>query len=120
MKQVEEIEGLFSSSRAVLKVPGEIAGYLKQKLASDVSRAATLFSQLKHAFTSKRKSSCGEDGFAVIQKHFNELLDVLSKMGMDELAAEAYSKGLISDQIKQFVFSSAQRRQMPFCQLSSC
>ena len=106
MKQVEEIEGSLSSIRAVLKVPGKIAGFLKQKLASDVSRVTTLFSQLKHALTSKHKSSCGVDGFAVIQKHFNELLDALPKMGMDELAAEAYSKSLISDQIKQFVLSS--------------
>ena len=106
MKKVEEIEGLFSSIRAVLKVPGKIAGYLKQKLASDFSRVTTLFSELKHAFTSKHRSSCGEDGFAEIQKHFNELLDALSNMGMDEIAAEAYSKGLISDQIKQFVLSS--------------
>ena len=106
MKEVEEIEGLLSSIRAVLKVPGKIAGYLKQKLASDVSQVTTLFSQLKHAFTSKHRSSCGEDGFAVIRKHFKELLAALSQMGMDELAAEAYSKGLISDQIKHLVLSS--------------
>lgn len=106
MKQVEEIEGFFSSIRAVLRLPGKIGGYLKRKLSSDFSRVTTLFSELKHVFVTKQKSSSGKDGFRVFQKHFSELLDALSKMGMDELVAEAYSKGLVSDQIKQVVLSS--------------
>jgi len=106
MKQVKEIEGFFSSIRAVLRLPGKIGGYLKRKLASDFSRATTLFSELKHVFVTEPKSSGGKDGFRVFQKHFSELLDALSKMGMDELVAEAYSKGLVSDQIKQDVLSS--------------
>ena len=100
------MEGLFSSIGEVLRVPGKIGEYLKQKLVSDFSRLTTLFSKLKHVFVTKQKSNGGEDGSRIFQKHFSELLNVLSKQGMDELVAEAYSKDLVSDQIMQVVLSS--------------
>ena len=98
---------------AKLKMPGKIAGRLKKKIVSEFAdfRKALVAGliQVKEAiqrFTS-RASSTSSSGHAAIQKHFDELWGAISRQGMLELTTKAYSKGLITAEVKDTVFSAA-------------
>ena len=100
-------------SGANLKMPGKIGGYLKKKIASELAKLAKVlesgFTQVKDAirslFTSKRSPSYGGDGYTAIQEYFDELWGALSEQGMLEVTTKAYSKGLITREVKKTVFS---------------
>ena len=114
--KVEMISGIAADSlsriEAKLKMPGKIAGHLK-KIASELAKLAKVlesgFTQVKDTirslFTSKCSPSYGGDGYTAIQKHFNELWGTLSEHGMFEVTTKAYSKGLITREVKKTVFS---------------
>lgn len=102
-----------SRIEAKLKMPGKIAGHLKKKIASELAKLAKVlesgFTQVKDAirsvFTSKRSPSYGGDGYTAIQEHFDELWGALSELGMLEVTTKAYSKGLITREVKKTIFS---------------
>ena len=99
---------------AKLKMPGKIAGRLKKKIVSELAelRKALVagFTQVKEAiqsiFTSKA-SGASSFGQTAVQKHFDELWGAISRLGMLELTTKAYSKGLITAEVKDTVFSAA-------------
>ena len=98
---------------AKLKMPGKIAGRLKKKIVSELAelRKALVagLTQAKEAvqsmFTYKAPGN-GSSGHAAIQKHFDELWGAISRLGMLDLTAKAYSKGLITAEVKDTVFST--------------
>ena len=97
----------------LLKMPGKVAGHLKKKIISQlgtlqkilVSELANIRDAIQSFFTSKRSSSYGGDGYAAIQEHFGELWGAISRLGMLELTTKAYSKGLITTEVKETIFS---------------
>ena len=74
-----------------------------ESIASKVS-ALVVANIIQNVFSSL-SSSCTGDGYTAIQKHYDELLGALTNMGMLEVTARAYSKGLITSEIKDIVFS---------------
>ena len=52
-----------------------------------------------------RSFGCSEDGHTAIREHFHVLVDAVSKMGMIAITVMAYSKMLITDEVKNFVLS---------------
>ena len=95
-----------------LKKEGRIAGFLKpivHEVAALRKKLVSGFTNIKDAmrsfFTSKRSFGCGEDGDTVIREHFHELVDAVSQLGMHDITLEAYSKGLITDEVKNTVLS---------------
>ena len=99
---------------AKLKVPGKIAGRLKKKIASELAEFRKAleagFTQIKVAiqgmFTSKASENSSSSGHAAIQKHFDELWGAISNLGMLDLTTKAFSKGLITAEVKRMVFST--------------
>ena len=115
--KVEMISGIVADSlsriEAKLKMPGKVAGHLKKKIISQlgtlqkmlVSRLANIRNAIQSLFASKRSSSYGGDGYAAIQEHFDELWGAISRLGLLELTTKAYSKGLITTEVKETIFS---------------
>ena len=114
---MEMISGIAADSlsriEAKLKKKKRIAGHLKKKIVSQlgalqktlVSGLANIKDAIRNLFISKRSSSYGGDGYAAIQEHFDELWGAISKLGMLEVTAKAYSKGLITGEVKDIIFS---------------
>ena len=102
--KVERISDIAANSLsridAKLKIPGKVAGHRKI-----VSQLGTLQKMLESLFTSKHSSSYGGDGSTAIQKHFAELWEALSELGMLEVTAKAYTKGLITGEVKKTISS---------------
>ena len=104
--KVERISGIAADSishiDAKLKIPGKVAGHRKI-----VSQLGTLQKMLESLFTSKHSSSYGGDGSIakIFQKHFAELWRAIPRLGMLKVTAKAYSKGLISTELKDTIFS---------------
>ena len=95
-----------------LKMPGKVGVHMKKKIVSQLGTLQkTLASGLANIkdeeslLTSKRSSSYGGDGYVAIKEHFDELWDALSEQGMFEVTIKAYSKGLITREVKKAVFS---------------
>ena len=96
-----------------LKRRVNIAGHLKKKIVSQlgtlqktlVSGLANIKDAIRSLFTSKHSSSYGGDGYAAIQKHFDELWGALSELGMLEITAKVYAKGWITREVKKTIFS---------------
>ena len=115
--EVEMISGIAADSlsriQAKLKRRGNIAGQLKKKIVSQlgtlqktlVSGLANIRDAIQSLFASKRSSSYDGDGYAAIQEHFDELWGAVSRFGMLELTTKAYSKGLITTEVKETIFS---------------
>jgi len=99
---------------AKLKMPGKIAGRLKKKIASELAEFRKAleagFTQVKAAiqgmFTSKASGNSSSSGLAAIQKHFDELWGAILNLGMLDLTTKAFSKGLITAEVKRMVFST--------------
>ena len=114
---LEKISGIaadpLSRIEAKLKMPGKIAGHLKKQMVSQVAALQqTLVSELANVkdairglFTSKYSSSYGGDGYAALQEHFDEIWGAFSALGMLEVTTKAYSKGLITHEVKETIFS---------------
>ena len=92
-----------------LRKKRRIAGFLKpivHEVAALRKKLVSGFASIKDAirslFTSKRSS---EDGHTVIREHFHELVDAVSQLGMLDITLKAYSKGLITDEVKNTVLS---------------
>ena len=102
-----------SRIEAKLKMPGKVAGHLKKKIISQlgtlqktlVSGLANIRNAIQSLFASKRSSSYDGDGYAAIQEHFDQLWGAISRFGMLDLTTKAYSKGLISTELKDTIFS---------------
>ena len=87
-------------------------GFLKpivREVAALRKTLASGFSNIKAAmhslFTSKCSSGCSEDGDIVLRKHFAELVDKVSKLGMLDITLKAYQEELITDEIKNIILS---------------
>ena len=87
-------------------------GFLKpivHEVAALRKTLASGFSNIKAAmhslFTSKCSSGCSEDGTIVLRKHFSDLVDKVSKLGMLDITLKAFQEGLITDEIKNIVLS---------------
>jgi len=74
-----------------------------QSIASQVS--ALLVANIRQNASSSYSSSCTGGGYTVIQKHYDKLLGALTNMGMLGLTAMAYSRGLITSEVRDAVFS---------------
>ena len=102
-----------SRIEAKLKMPGKVAGHLKKKIISQlgtlrkalVSGLANIRNAIQGLSASKRSSSFGGDGYAAIQEHFDELWGAISRLGMLELTTKAYTKGLITREVQETIFS---------------
>lgn len=114
MERISDIAAdSLSRIEAMLKMPGKVAGHLKKKIISQlgtlqktlVSGLANIRNTIQSLFASKCSSSYGGDGYAAIQEHFGELWGAISRLGMLELTTKAYSKGLISTELKDTIFS---------------
>ena len=115
--KVEMISGIAADSlsriEANLKMPGKVAGHLKKKIVSQlgtlqkmlVSGLANIKDAIRSVFNSKSSSSYSGDGYAAIQEHFDKLWGALSEIGMLELTAKAFTKGLIAREVKKTIFS---------------
>ena len=79
----------------------EVRGYM-EIIASKVS---ALLGDAIQKISSSYSSSCTGDGYTAIQEHYDKLLGALTKMGMLEVTAKAYSKGLITSEIRDIIFS---------------
>ena len=105
-------EDSLSRIQAKLKRRVNIAGQLKKKIVSQlgtlqkmlVSGLANIRDAIQSFFTSKHSSSYGGDGYTAILKHFDELWGALSELGMLEITAKAYTKGLITREVKKTIF----------------
>ena len=71
--------------------------------ASKVSALAV--ANIGENVSSSHSSRCTGDGYTAIRKHYDKLLGALTNMGMLEVTAMAYSKGLITREIKYIIFS---------------
>ena len=80
------------------------ARYL-ESIASKVSVILLLVANIRQNASSSHSSSCIGGGYTAIQKHYNELLCALANMGMLELTAKAYSRDLITNEIKGVILS---------------
>ena len=115
--KVEMISGIAADSlsriEANLKMPGKVAGHLKKKIVSQlealqktlISGFASVKDAIRNLFISKRSSSYGGDGYAAIQEHFDELWGAISKFCMLEVTTKSYSKGLITGEVRDTIFS---------------
>ena len=74
-----------------------------ESIASKVS-ALVVANIIQNVFSS-HGSSCTGDGYTAIQEHYDKLLGALTNMGMLEVTAKAYSKGLITSEIRDIIFS---------------
>ena len=74
-----------------------------ESIASKVS--ALVVANIIQNVSSSHGSSCTGDGYTAIQEHYDKLLGALTNMGMLEVAAKAYAKGLITPEIRDSVFS---------------
>ena len=98
---------------AKLKMPRKfIAGRLKKKIVSELTelRKALVagLTQAKEAIQSlfaSNYSGYSSSSHAVVQKHFDKLWGAVSRLGMLDLTTKAYSKGLITAEVKDSVFS---------------
>ena len=95
-----------------LKKKKRIAGFLKpiiHEVAALRKKLTSGFTNITDAirslFTSKRSFGYSEDGHTVIREHFHELVDAVSRLGMLDVTLQAYSKGLITDEVKNTVLS---------------
>ena len=78
------------------------ARYL-ESIASKVSVILLLVANIRQSVSSG--SSCPRGGYTAIQKHYDELLGALANMGMLQLTAKAYSRDLITSEIKSIILS---------------
>ena len=60
---------------------------------------------IRQSVSSSHSSSCPRGGYTAIQKHYDELLGALANMGMLQLTAKAYSRDLITNEIKSIILS---------------
>ena len=72
-------------------------------IASKVS--ALVVANIGENVSSSHSSSCTGDGYAAIRKDYDKLLGALTNMGMLEVTASAYSRGLITGEIRDIIFS---------------
>ena len=75
---------------------------LRKTLASGFSN---IKAAMRSLFTSKCSSGCSEDGDIVLRKHFSDLVDKVSKMGMLDITLKAYQEKLITGEIRNTVLS---------------
>ena len=80
------------------------ARYL-ESIASKVSAILLLVANIRQNVSSSHSSSCPRGGYTAIQKHYDELLGALANMGMLQLTAKAYSRDLITNEIKSIILS---------------
>ena len=78
------------------------ARYL-ESIASKVSVILLLVANIRQNVSSG--SSCPRGGYTAIQKHYDELLGALTNMSMLQLTAKAYSRDLITNEIKSIILS---------------
>ena len=64
-----------------------------------------LVANIRQNVSSGHSSSCPRGGYTAIQKHYDELLGALANMGMLQLTAKAYSRDLITSEIKSIILS---------------
>ena len=113
METISSIAADFLSRiEAKLKKKKRIASHLKKKIVSQsgalqktVSGLANIKDAIRNLLISKCISSyCGE-GYAAIREHFDELWGAISKLAMLEVTTKAYSKGFITSEVKDTIFS---------------
>ena len=92
-----------SSHSLDAEVEKRVTARYVESIASKVS--ALLVAKITQNVSSSHSSSCTGDGYTAIQEHYDKLLGALTNMGMLEVAAKAYSKGLITPEIRDSVFS---------------
>ena len=80
------------------------ARYL-ESIASKVSVILLSVANIRQSVSSSHSSSCPRGGYTAIQKHYDELLGALTNMGMLQLTAKAYSRDLITYEIKSIILS---------------
>ena len=80
------------------------ARYL-ESIDSKVSVILLLVANIRQNASSSHSSSCPRGGYTAIQKHYDELLGALANMGMLQLTAKAYSRDLITNEIKSIILS---------------
>ena len=80
------------------------ARYL-ESITSKVSVILLLVANIRQNVSSSHSSSCIGGGYTAIQKHYDELLGALANMGMLQLTAKAYSRDLITSEIKGVILS---------------
>ena len=78
------------------------ARYL-ESIASKVSVILLLVANIRQNVSSG--SSCPRGSYTAIQKHYDELLGALANMGMLQLKAKAYSRDVITSEIKSIILS---------------
>ena len=76
----------------------------KRVTARSIASKVSVANITQNVFSS-HGSSCTGDGYAAIQKHYDELLGAFASMGMLEVTAKAYAKGLITPEIRDSIFS---------------
>ena len=74
-----------------------------ESIASKVS--ALVVANIIQNVSSSHCSNCTGDGYTAIQEHYDKLLGALTRMGMLEVTAKAYAKGLITPEVRDSVFS---------------
>lgn len=84
---------------AKLKMHWRNVGYMKKKITAELAEfgkeLAAGLTRAKEAIQtmfSSKASGSGSSGHAAIQKHFDELLGAISRLGMLDLTAKAYTK----------------------------
>ena len=80
------------------------ARYL-ESIASKVSVILLLVANIRQNVSSGHSSSCTGGGYTAIQKHHDELLGALANMGMLQLTAKAYSRDMVTNEIKSIILS---------------
>ena len=80
------------------------ARYL-ESIASKVSVILLLVANIRQNVSSSHSSNRTGGGYTAIQKHYDELLGALTNMGMLGMTEMAYSRGLITSEIKSIILS---------------
>lgn len=76
-----------------------------QGISEDCFSVENIAKDVRKSLHLKHSSSYGGDGSTAIQKHFAELWEALSELGMLEVTAKAYTKGLITGEVKKTISS---------------